>query len=168
MSVFVYSQILAGIGLAVGLTAVQFKERRSVLLGLFVLTLFNASHFFLLEKQTAAVLLLLVGLRYLVAIVTTKRPVLYLFLFVSVVSFIVTFQGPLSVLSMVAVLLGTYGSFQPTDRVLRIYLMLGNVTWLLHNILALTPVGILMEACFLTSNLIGYWRFYRKSETSRA
>ena len=35
----------------------------------------------------------------------------------------------------------------------------GNLTWLIHNILAATPVAALMEAAFLTSSIVAYWRF---------
>lgn len=163
MSTFVLSQILAGIAFAHGLISFQLKPRRSVLLCLFLLTVFNSSHFFLLGRPGPATLQILTGVRYLTAMFTMNRKLMYLFLLVSLVAFLVTFKSPHSFLALIAVLLGTYGSFQPADRTMRIFLMLGNSTWLIHNIFASTPVAAVMEASFLTSNALGYWRFYGTS-----
>jgi len=160
MNPYYTSQVLVGIAFLFGLTAVQFKERRSVLLCLFVSTVFNASHFLMLERPGAAALIALTGVRYLIAIRTTDRRVMYVFLCISVVLCLLTFRSALSLLALFAVLVGTYGSFRPTDRVLRIYLMIGNSTWLLHNLLSRTLIGVIMEASFLSSNVIGYWRHY--------
>jgi hypothetical protein len=160
VSTFVLSQILAGIAFTLGLTSFQFKSRRSVLLCLSLLTVFNSSHFFLLGRPGPATLQILTGVRYLTATFTMNRKLMYLFLLVSIGAFLATFRSPLSLLALVAVLLGTYGSFQPADRTMRVFLMLGNSIWLIHNIFASTPVAMVMEASFLTSNVLGYWRFY--------
>jgi hypothetical protein len=167
MSAFALSQVLASIAFAFGVVSFQFKERRSVLLCLFFLTLFNSSHFLLLGRPGPAVLLLLIGLRFLTAIISTNRKLMYLFLILSLGAFLVTFTSLLSLLALAAVLLGTYGSFQPEGRTMRIMLMLGNALWLVHNFLASTPVATLMEAAFLTSNLLAYWRFYRPRGPTR-
>ena len=163
MTVFLLSQILAGIAFVCGLASFQFKSRRSVLLCLTLLTTFNASHFFLLGSIGPASLTMLTGIRYVTAVFTRNRKVMVLFLLLSVGVFWMTFQNPLSFLALTGVVLGTYGSFQPSDRTLRLFLMLGNACWLVHNILAGTPVATVMEASFLASNIAGYWRFYRAS-----
>ena len=161
LSVFVLSQILAGVAFACGLASFQFKSRRSVLLCLTLLTTFNASHFFLLGRIAPAALTMLTGIRYVTAVLTRNRTVMVLFMILSVGVFWGTFKSPLSFLALLGVLLGTYGTFQPADRKLRLFLMLGNACWLIHNLLAGTPVATVMEASFLTSNITGYWRFYR-------
>ncbi len=166
MSVFILSQILAGLAFVCGLASFQFKSRRSVLLCLTLLTTFNASHFFLLGRTGPASLTMLTGIRYVTAVFTRNRKVMVLFLLLSVGVFWVTFKSSLSILALIGVLLGTYGSFQHSDRTLRLFLMLGNACWLIHNLLAGTPVATVMEACFLTSNIIGYWRFYRAGTKS--
>lgn len=160
MSPFLLSQILAGVAFALGLVSFQFRQRRSVLLCLAMLTVFNASHFFLLDRHGPAALMLLIGTRYLVSLYTTDRRVMYFFLALSVAAFLTTYQSPTSLLALLAVFFGTCGSFQPADRNLRLFIMAGNATWLLHNLLVGTPVATLMEAAFLTSNALGYWRFH--------
>lgn len=168
MNAFLLSQILAGIAFALGITSFQFRTRRSVLLCLALLTVFNASHFLLLDRPTPAALLLLTGTRYLTSLLTVNRKVMYLFLALSAAAFLATYHSPLSLLALAAVCFGTYGSFQPADRTLRIFILLGNATWLLHNLLAATPVAAVMEAAFLTSNALGYWRFYGSRRALRS
>lgn len=160
MSAFALSQILAGIAFAFGLASFQFKSRRTILLCLTSLTAFNSSHFLLLGRTAPAVLLILTGVRYLTATFSTDRKLMYLFILLSIGAFVATFKGPLGILAIAAVLLGTYGSFQSADRTMRLCFIAGNSLWLLHNILAWTPVAVIMEASFLTSNTLGYWRFY--------
>ena len=41
-------------------------------------------------------------------------------------------------------------------------MLIGTGLWLIHNILAGTPMAVLMEILFITSNLVGYYRFYMK------
>ena len=160
ISDFALSQILAGIAFAFGLASVQFKTRRTVLLCLFVSVAFNGAHFFFLSRPGPSALMLLTGVRYLVAIATTNRKAMIFFLLVTAAAFAATFKSPLSLLVLGGSLIGTFGSFQPLGRKVRLYFMGGNICWLVHNILARTPVGIIMETAFLTSSITGYWRHY--------
>lgn len=160
MSTFLLSQILAGVAFALGGISFQFRARRSVLLCLALLTVFNSSHFLLQGRLGPAVVLVLTGVRYLVSLYPVDRKIMYVFLTLATGPFALTYQSPLSLLALLAVFFGTYGSFQLADRTLRIFIMCGNSTWLLHNLLAGTPVAALMEAAFLASNVLGHWRFY--------
>ena len=157
---FVISQALVSVAFLIGLAAVQFKPRRTVLLLLAISTGFNAVHFLLLERPGASVVIGLTGIRYLTAIVTTSKRAMWFFISLNVIAFLVTYQNPQSFLALSAVLMGTYGSFLPADRNMRQFFMAGNTLWLIHNVLVFTPIGMLMEASFLTSNFVGYVRFY--------
>lgn len=160
MSPFLLSQVLASCAFAMGLVSSHFRQRRSVLLCLVAATVFNACHFLLLGRQGPAALMVLIGARYLTSLRTTSRTVMYCFLALSLGAFAFTYQSPVSLLALLAVFFGTYGSFHPDDRVLRRFIMMGNTSWLVHNLLVGSPVGTLMEGAFLTSNALGYWRFY--------
>ena len=163
MNDFALSQILAGIAFAFGLASFQLKTRRNVLLCLCVSVAFNGAHFFLLDRPGPSALMLLTGIRYLVATFTTDRRVMALFLLATCGAFFATFKSPVSFLALAGSLVGTFGSFQPRGQKVRLYFMGGNVAWLVHNALLWTPVGVAMEALFLTSSVVGYWRHYRFS-----
>lgn len=157
---FLWSQLFATAAFACGLASFQFRERRTFLLLLVSLALLNSCHFFLLDRAAPSCMLILTAMRYMTAMFTQRREVLLMYLVVAVVACILTYNGPLSLLALVAVILGTCGSFQRSDRIMRLCFLGGNSTWLTHNLLARTPVATLMEAAFLLSNLIGYRRFY--------
>ena len=159
--VFILSQILAGLAFACGLASFQFKGRQGILLFLSASCVFNSAHFFVLDRPGAAAVTLLTALRFIVAVFTVDRRAMYFFLFASVTAFFLTFHNSLSYLALFATLLGTYASFLSSDRRMRILIMIGTSTWLIHNVLAVTPVAVAMEASFLISNIIGYMRFYR-------
>ncbi|MDP6447185.1 MAG: YgjV family protein [Pirellulaceae bacterium] len=161
MDPFLLSQALAASAFLLGLLAVQFKGRRTILLCLFLCTLLNSAHFFVLARPGAAALLIITAVRYLTAAATTRRPIMFVFLVITIAAALVTFRSPLSLIALAAVVLGTIGSFQESNRAMRLFLMAGNTGWLLHNILSLTPVGVIMEASFLASNVIGYCRHCR-------
>lgn len=160
MTDFALSQIFASISFIFGLASMQFKSRRSILLCLIVSVTFNSVHFYYLGRPEPSALLLLIGLRFLVAVFTTDRKVMFIFLVFNIITFALTFTSLLSLLTLVGTMLGTYGSFQPVERQVRLYFMGGNICWLTHNIAAWTPVGILMETAFLISSLIGFWRHF--------
>ena len=129
----------------------------------------NASHFFLLGRPGPAALLVVTGVRYSAAVVTTDRRVMFLFLLGTAGIFFATATNALSVMACIGTLIATYGSFHPNSRSLRLITMVGNSIWLVHNVLASTPVGAVMEAAFLTSNMVGYWRYHMNGGTeSRA
>lgn len=160
MNDFALAQILAGVAFAFGLASFQFKTRRNVLLCLFFCVAFNGAHFFLLDRPGPSALMLLTGIRYLIATITTDRRVMIFFLLVTCAAFFATFKSPLSLLALAGSMVGTFGSFQPLGRKVRLYFMGGNVAWLCHNALLWTPVGIAMEALFLASSVVGYWRYF--------
>jgi len=158
MPTFFWSQGLAAAALACGLISYQCRDRRSVLAWLTALALLNAGHFWLLERATPALLLLVTACRYACAICYRPRWLAGVFLAAAIAGVAWSFDGPLSWLALAAACGGTIGSFQGSDRVMRLCFLWGNSCWLLHNLLAGTPTATLMEAAFLSSNLVGYWR----------
>ncbi len=50
-----------------------------------------------------------------------------------------------------------------SDKRFRELMMLGIAIWIVHNILAGSPGAVVLETFFLGSNLVGYYRFYRRN-----
>jgi len=164
MNNFFLSQISAAVAFALGVVSFQFRSRRAILLWLFGSTIANACHFFILGRPGPGTLYLILGGRSLAASLTVNRKVMYLFIGFVLVGFTFSYKYPLSFLGLFGTLLATYGSFQESPQTVRMLLMLSATSWLVHNIIAGTPVAACMEATFLTSNLIGYWRFRRNDK----
>lgn len=160
MSLFALSQILATIAIGFDLLSFQFKERRQIIACLIVSCLLIAVHFALLGHWTAMGLGTLAAIRFIVSYHTTSKKMMTVFIAASLLVAITTFHGLLSVLSCLGSIAGTIGSFCKEDKQLRQALLVGTSLWLAHNWLAGTPTAVLMEALFISSNLLGYYRYY--------
>lgn len=157
---FLVSQAFAGIAFLFGLASFQFKSRSQVLACLVGCTLFNAVHFTILHRVTAAGLVLVTGVRYLAAIKTTRKSWMYFFMVVTLLTTYFTFQGLISLLPSLGTLVGTWGSFQEQDRAVRRAMMFGTSCWVVHNAVVSTPVATAMEIFILASNVVGYRRHH--------
>ena len=160
MSSFALSQVLAAVAIGFDLLSFQFRERRRIIICLAISCLFIATHFALLGHGTATGLALLAAVRLVAGYLTTSKRVMLFFVAATVAMTACTFHGLLSVFSGLGSVFGTVGSFCRSDRTLRLVMMGATSLWLVHNILAGTPMAVLMEALFLGSNLLGYYRFY--------
>ena len=166
MSDFLLSQVVAALAFALGIVSFQFGSRRSLLFWLSASAMANACHFFILDRPAAGTLYVIMGARSLAAAFSVNRKIMYLFLGVILVGFLCSYKTPLGLLGLFGTLLATYGSFQESHQTVRRIFMLSAASWMVHNILAGTPVAALMEATFLTSNVVGYRRFRRRDRSA--
>jgi len=160
MSDFLLSQILVTITLIIELFAMQLKNKNSLLGFLSVSCLFNGLHYLLLEQPTAGFIFLFSSLRFLISIKWKLRWVSIASLCISFIITIYTYVGFLSIIGFIATIFTTTGSFSRSDKVLRLMMIIGGSLWLIHNLILWTPVGILVEAAFVGSSFIGYYRYY--------
>ena len=162
MNDFLLSQVIAAVAFACGAISFQYRSRRAMLFWFTASALGNAGHFLILHVWTAVILYLILGARSFVSAFTTNRMWMYLFMGLALMAFVYTYENHLSWLALLATLLATYGSFQAVIQRARVLFMLAALTWLAHNIMVGTPVATLMQVMFLTSGIIGYWRFHRE------
>ena len=159
MSDFVLSQIVAAIAFAVGVAAFQMKSRHVLLVWIATSAVATACHFFILNLTAPGILFLFMAARSYVAAFTVNKKIMCLFLAAIVATFCLSYERPVELIGLLGTLLATYGTFQKGHLAVRIMFVLGSASWTLHNILVGTPVAALMEATFLMSNLVGFWRF---------
>lgn len=104
--------------------------------------------------------MIIIASRFVTAAFTTNRKFMYLYLAITLGALLVTLKTPVSFIALAATFLGTYASFHPSDRFIRIANMLGVFLWFIHDVISRTPVAAIMEASLLASNVIGYRKFY--------
>ena len=162
MNLFLLSQLLACGAFILDMLAFQFSRRVVSLTLLACSTSLLALHFWLLDETSASGMMILAACRYLVATLTTRRALKWSFLGASVVCSLMTWQHPADVLPLAGSLMMTLAAFQSDAGRLRILTLVGSLFWLSNNILAGSPVAVAMEATFMMSTLISYWRWVRK------
>lgn len=160
MSDFLLSQILIGIAILTDTLSFQFKDRKKIVACLLVSCTLISVHFMLLGHWTAACLGLVAAVRFTSSIFSTSKKLMGLFVFTTIVISIFTFEGLLSILGCAGGIFGTVASFCKEDKLLRQLMLVGTSLWLVHNILAGSPGAVLMEVIFISSNVVGYFRFY--------
>lgn len=160
MSNFLLSQILISLAICTDTISFQFKERKKIVACLLISCTLISSHFMLLGHWTAAFLGLVAALRFATSMFTTSKKLMVVFIVASVSISIVTYAGLLSILGCAGGLFGTVASFCKEDKLLRQLMLIATMLWIVHNILAGSPGAVLMEAIFISSNLVGYFRFY--------
>lgn len=160
MSPFVLSQILVGIAICSDVISFQFKERTHIVSCLLVSCVMISLHFMCLGHWTAACLALVAAVRFTTSLFTTSRILLAFFIAVAVIVSAFTYEGLLSVLGCAGAVFGTVASFSKSDKQLRQLMVICTSIWIIHNFLAGSPGAVLMEILFLSSNIVGYFRYY--------
>jgi hypothetical protein len=160
MSNFLLSQILIGIAICTDTLSFQFKERKKIVACLLVSCTLISVHFMLLGHWTAAGLGLVAAIRFTTSIFSTSKKLMGLFVVTTIVVSICTYAGLLSILGCAGGIFGTMASFCKEDKLLRQLMLIGTSLWIVHNFLAGSPGAVLMEAIFISSNVVGYFRFY--------
>ena len=117
-------------------------------------------HFMLLEHWTAACLGVLAAFRFASSLFTTSKKLMGLFVVAAILITAFSFDGLLSVISCTATIFSTVASFCKKDKLLRQLMLISTSLWVVHNYLAGSPGAVIMELFFISSNLVGYFRFY--------
>ncbi len=160
MSNFLLSQILIGIAICTDTLSFQFKERKKIVACLLVSCTLISTHFMLLGHWTAAFLGIIAAVRFMTSIFSTSKKLMGLFIVATILISIFSYEGLLSILGCTGGIFGTVASFCKEDKQLRQLMLVGTSLWIVHNFLAGSPGAVLMEAIFISSNLVGYFRFY--------
>ena len=160
MSDFVLSQIFVGFAICSDLISFQFKKRSWILCCLLLSCTLISIHFMLLGHWTAASLALLAAARFITSLFTTSRFALTFFLLASLSITAFTYEGILSILGVTGAMFGTTATFCKDDKRLRELMMICTSIWMIHNIIANSPGAVFMELIFISSNIIGYFRYY--------
>lgn len=164
MSSFLLSQILVSIAICTDILSFQFKDRKKIVGCLLVSTLLISAHFMLLEHWTAAGLGLVAAVRFATSLFTSSKKMMGLFICSAVIITACSFEGLLSILSCWGAIFGTAAAFCREDKRLRQLMLVATSFWVVHNYIAGSPGAVLMELLFISSNLVGYYRYYIRAK----
>ncbi|MCK5069703.1 MAG: YgjV family protein, partial [Desulfocapsa sp.] len=103
---------------------------------------------------------LVAAARFITSLFSTSKIVLGFFIGVTVIVSALTYDGLLSVIGCIGAIFGTIASFSKEDKQLRQLMSICTCVWIIHNYFAGSPGAVIMEIFFLSSNLIGYYRYY--------
>lgn len=162
-------QLIGFIGVCISLFIFQVNKRDSMLKLQMGAAAVYALHFFLLGAITGSSLSIAGGIRNYLFYKQKKRswllPAAFIIVF-SVVG-ILTWQGPISLLPVMAMISGTLAFWQKNPKHIRLIALIASPLWLIYNILSGSYPGILAEIVMLLSNVVGIYRFDIRKKAQR-
>jgi hypothetical protein len=85
---------------------------------------------------------------------------MYLFGVIYAIPLIFNYTEVLDLLVWAVMYIMLIWKFQENDKTVRLFIMVWAVLAITYNVLIFTPVWILLESIFLSSNVLWYWKHY--------
>ena len=159
---FIISQVAMFIAMGFDFLSLQFKTRKYTFLCLIVSASLISSHYFLLNKTAAGVIVFISVLRFVTCYFTTDKKYLIIFIALNTISLFFTYKEASDLIIYVGLVIFIIGNFQKNNKLMRKLMMGGTSIIILYNAIIFSPMGIIAEGLFLISNFIGYYRHYVK------
>lgn len=175
-TMYVLSQIFTIITYILLAITYYAKDRKTVLTISFLSLIANGFAYAFLNAYTGLAMCFIALIRNIIFLIDEKKNgksekitkkdivILIILYVISVVFSIITYDGPLSLLSVVATMLYTYSVWQKKTGV---YKMLGipiGILWILYNLYVKSIFGIILETILLICSTTGYILEKKKSK----
>lgn len=161
---FILSQIVIFIAMLFDFLSLQFKKRQATFLCLIVSASLISTHYFLLSRVAAGVIVFISVLRFITCYFTTNKKYLFLFIGLNTLSLFFTYKTPSDLLIYLGLIFIIVGNFQESNSLMRRLMMIGTSIIVFYNFIIFSPMGMITEGSFLLSNFIGYYRYYIKKQ----
>lgn len=161
-TLFIGAQVAAGLSIVTGIWGFQMRDRTAILWMFCLTSVLWTLHYLLMQEPVAAMILVVVSLRYLASIWLPSRMTLVVFLALSTGLALPFWAGAVSLLPLTGNVCNTVASFQVGSRLMRGWFLVGAVLYLTYNVLIGSPIGSLAMLTSMVSNVIGFFRFERR------
>ncbi len=170
---FVQNPLGQGVGLfamLVGVTAFSQKDDKRLRQLLTVFTLLIACHFALMGWWAAALSALIGTARNYASIHVRNTKVMLFFMALLLLIAAPRVEHWTGILALMGAAWATWGVFKESGVRLRVFMLLGTISWLSHNILVGSIGGSIIETIFLLVNGLTIWRLIqdRQNEEDKA
>lgn len=163
---FLVAQIIGVAALVFSAVSFQQNTHKKIMLCQMAAGLLFAIHFFLIGATTGGVTNSIAVVRSILFYNRDRKwaagvlwPIVFCIAFI--ISGIVTWQGPLSLLPILAMVINTFTFAATNPTVVRTTILFSSPLWLLYNCISLSFPGIINESFVILSTIIGIVRFDR-------
>ena len=173
---YVLSQIFVIINAALLMATYQLKTRKSILVVSFLALFANGVVYTLLSAWSGLAMVFVAMTRNIIFMLDEKKNgksnnitgkdiiILIILYTISIISAVFTYQGVLSMMSVVATMLYTYSVWQKKTNVYKILGIIIEIIWIIYNIYIRSIMGIVLEVLLLISVIIGLIREYKSKK----
>lgn len=165
---YILSQVFTIINYAlVGLTYYA-KDRKKILIISFLAVITNAIAYILLHAWTGVAMCIVVQIRNIIFLIDEKKNgkretidkkdviILIVLCSITVVFTIFTYDGFLSLLSVIATMIYTYSVWQKKTNIYKLLGIPVGILWILYNIYVKSIFGVILESILLICSTSGY------------
>ena len=176
---YALSQVFVIINAILLMGTYQFKTRKSILIVSFMALIANGVAYVLLSAWSGLAMVLVAMIRNIIFIIDEKKNgkndkitkkdivILVVLYAISIISAVYTYEGILSMMSVVATMLYTYSVWQKKTSVYKILGIIIEVIWIIYNIYIVSIFGIIIEVVLLISAIIGIIREYKLKKENK-
>lgn len=173
--IYIISQVITVIYYAILSLSYLLKDRNQILRANFLAHIGQASAMAMLNGYTGAAMSVIMMLRDLTLLIQENKKskgkeinkkVDLIILIITVILIIgltiFTYNGPLSLLSVIATLVTTYALWQKNVKTYKILGLIAGILWLAYNIFIMSIMGIILETILVICSIIGYIKDIKK------
>jgi len=164
---FILSQIAMFFAMGFDFLSLQFKKREYTFICLTISAALISTHYFLLNKIAAGVIISISILRFITCYFTTNKKFLWIFIGLNTISLFFTYKEIYDLIIYVGLIFLIVGNFQANNKLMRKLMMVGTSMLIIYNTIILSPMGIITEGSFLMSNFLGYYRHYVRKKNPK-
>lgn len=175
--IYIISQIITIAYFGVLILSYLLQDRMKILITNFIAHIGQTTAMAMLNGYTGAAMSLIMTVRDLVLLMQEKKKAKgkkvserfdLIVLIVTVIAVILltvfTYNGPLSLLSVIATLVTTFALWQKNVKMYKILGIVAGILWLAYNIVLMSIMGIILESALLIASTIGYIRDSKKEK----
>lgn len=165
---YILSQVFIIINYALLAISYYCKDRKTVLVISFMAVIANGLSYVFLNAYSGLAMCILALIRNIIFLIDEKKNgksdkiykkdiiILVILYTIAIISAIFTYEGVLSLLSVVGTMLYTYSVWQKKTIIYKFMGIPVGISWIIYNIYIMSIFGIILESILLVSSTIGY------------
>lgn len=174
---YILSQIFIIINYIFLVMTYQSKNRKNILIFNFVSLIASALSYMFLSAYSGLAMTIVAIIRNIIFIIDEKKNgkseknqtkdyiILAILYIISIISGILTYNGILSMMSVIATMLYTYSVWQKSSKIYKILGIPVGIIWIIYNIYIFSVFGIILETILAISAVIGYIKERRNGKS---
>lgn len=165
---YILSQIFIIINYALLGVSYYCKNRKTVLVISFMAVIANGLSYVFLNAYSGLAMCILALIRNIIFLIDEKKNgksekitkkdiiILAILYIIAIISAVFTYEGPLSLLSVVGTMLYTYSVWQKKTIIYKFMGIPVGIAWIIYNVYIMSVFGIILETVLLVCSSSGY------------
>lgn len=175
--IYIISQVITILYYAILSSSYLLKNRTKILTANFVAHIGQTTAMAMLNGYTGAAMSVIMMVRDLILLIQEikkskgkeiNKKIDFIILTITVILIVAltifTYNGPLSLLSVIATLVTTFALWQKDVKTYKILGLIAGILWLAYNIVIMSIMGMILELILVICSIVGYIKDIKKEK----